>query len=58
LIAFSQKDFASASADKKIKKELDILKSETPQVAGQNFAVEIIPYETLWELLIARHNFS
>ena len=51
LIAFSQKDYSATTYEKKIKKELDILKSETPQVAGQNFAVEIIPYETLWELL-------
>ena len=53
LIAFAKKDYASAAAEKKISKELEILKSETPQVAGQNFAVEIIPYETLWELLNA-----
>ena len=51
LIAFAKKDFASAAAEKKINKELEILKSETPQVAGQNFAVEIVPYENLWELL-------
>jgi hypothetical protein len=54
LIAFAKKDFASAAAEKKISKELEILKSETPQVAGQNFAVEVIPYETLWELLNAK----
>ena len=51
LIAFAKKDYASAAAEKKISKELEILKSETPQVAGQNFTVEVIPYETLWELL-------
>ncbi|MCC6282574.1 MAG: hypothetical protein IT262_18365, partial [Saprospiraceae bacterium] len=58
LIAFSQKEFTPAAAEKKIKKELDIIKSETPQVAGQNFAVEIIPYETIWELLLARHKLQ
>ncbi|HOY04758.1 MAG TPA: hypothetical protein PLO67_05105 [Saprospiraceae bacterium] len=54
LIAFAKKDYASAAAEKKISKELEILKSETPQVAGQNFAVEVVPYETLWELLNSR----
>jgi len=53
LIAFSQKDYATAAAEKKIKKELDVLKSLTPEVSGQNFAVEVVPYETLWELLNA-----
>ena len=51
LIAFAKKDYSSAAAEKKINKELEILKNETPEVAGQNFAVEIIPYETLWDLL-------
>ncbi|MBL7782051.1 MAG: hypothetical protein JNM22_12590 [Saprospiraceae bacterium] len=54
LIAYAKKDYASATAEKKIKKELEILKNETPEVAGQNFAVEVVPYETLWELLNAR----
>jgi len=54
LIAFSQKDYATAAAEKKIKKELDVLKSLTPEVSGQNFAVEVIPYETLWALLNAK----
>ena len=54
LIAFFKKDYATAAAEKKIKKELEVLKSETPEVSGQNFAVEIVPYETLWELLNAK----
>ncbi len=54
LIAYVKKDYATAAAEKKISKELEILKSETPQVAGQNFAVEVVPYETLWELLNAK----
>ena len=36
------------------KKELEVLKSETPDVAGQTWAVEVVPYETLWELLNAK----
>jgi len=54
LIAFSQKDYNPAAADKKISRELEVLKSETPQVSGQNFAVEVVPYETLWALLNAK----
>jgi hypothetical protein len=51
LLAFSKRDHKSAAAEKKIKKELDVLASEQPQVASQTFAVEIIPYEDLWELM-------
>lgn len=54
LIAFAKKEFATAAAEKKISKELEVLKSETPQVSGQNFAVEVVPYETLWALLNAK----
>ncbi len=54
LIAFAKKDFATAAAEKKISKELEVLTSETPQVAGQNFAVEVVPYEALWALLNAK----
>jgi tetratricopeptide (TPR) repeat protein len=54
LIAFAKKDYASAVAEKKISKELESLKNETPKVAGQNFTVEVVPYETLWELLNAK----
>lgn len=53
LIAFAKRDYKSASAEKKIKKELEVLYKEQPLVAGQTFAVEIIPYEDLWEMMIA-----
>ncbi|MBC7774742.1 MAG: hypothetical protein H7246_04825 [Phycisphaerae bacterium] len=52
LIAFAKRDYKSASAEKKIKKELEVLAKEQPQVAGQTFAVEIIPYEDLWEMMV------
>lgn len=52
LIAFAKRDYKSASAEKKIKKELKVLAKEQPQVAGQTFAVEIIPYENLWEMMV------
>lgn len=51
LIALAKRDFKSASAEKKIKKEQEILTREQPLIAGQTFAVEIIPYEDLWEML-------
>ncbi len=51
LIAYAKRDYKSASAEKKIKKELEVLAKEQPQVAGQTFAVEIIPYEDLWEMM-------
>ena len=51
LLAYSKRDYASASAERKIKKELEVLASEQPQVTGQTFAVEIISYEDLWEMM-------
>jgi hypothetical protein len=51
LIAFAKRDYQSAAAARKIKKELEVLSKEQPQVAGQTFAVEIIPYEDLWEMM-------
>lgn len=51
LIAFAKKEFATASSERKINKELEVLTSETPEIAGQTWAVEIVPYEILWELL-------
>ncbi len=52
LIAFAKLDYKSASAEKKIKKEMEILTKEQPQVAGQTFAIEIIPYEDLWGMMV------
>ncbi|MDX1913667.1 MAG: hypothetical protein SFV22_19385 [Saprospiraceae bacterium] len=52
LIAYARRDFKAHLVEKKIRKELDILASEQPKVAGQTFAVEIIPYEDLWEMLV------
>ena len=53
LIAYAKRDYQSASAEKKIKKELEILEKEQPLVAGQTFAVEIIPYEDIWAMMTA-----
>ncbi|MBL7826075.1 MAG: hypothetical protein JNJ57_05550 [Saprospiraceae bacterium] len=55
LFAYAKKDYRSASAEKKIKKELEVLASVQPQVAGsQTFAVEIIPYEDLWAMMMEK----
>lgn len=54
LFAYAKKDYRTVSAEKKIAKELEVLATNQPQVAGQTFAVEIIPYEDLWALLVAK----
>lgn len=51
LFALSDRPFRPGPADRKIAKELEVLAAEGPRVAGQTFAVEIIPYEDLWEIL-------
>jgi hypothetical protein len=52
LLALGRMEFEKASAERKIKKEMAVLNSLPPQEAGQSLAVEIIPYEDLWEDLI------
>lgn len=54
LLAYAKDDTLSASTQRKINREYEILKSETPEIARQNFAIEIIPYEDLWEMLMAK----
>lgn len=56
LFALSERPFRQAAADRKIAKEQAVLEAEKPQVAGQTFAVEIIPYEDLWNLLEQKQN--
>lgn len=51
LFALSDRPFRPGPADRKIAKEWETLTAEKAQVAGQSFAVEIIPYEDLWEML-------
>lgn len=51
LFALSDRPFRPGPADRKIAKEWEILTAERPQVAGQSFAVEIVPYEDLWEMM-------
>ena len=51
LFALSDRPFRPGPADRKIAKEWEALTGEKAQVAGQSFAVEIIPYEDLWDML-------
>ena len=54
LIAYTKLPYEKAAAEKKIKKELAVLKTLDPQVVGQSFAIEIVPYEDLWGMLRER----
>jgi hypothetical protein len=51
LMALGRLKFEKESAERKIKKEVAILEKIPLQVGGQSFAVEVIPYEDLWEML-------
>jgi len=51
LTALDKKAFDPVSAERKIKKGLETLQEEQPQVMGQSFAIEIIPYDDLWAML-------
>jgi len=54
LMALAKREFEQASADRKIQRELEELKTLPPELARQTFAIEIIPYEDLWEMLTKR----
>lgn len=54
LLALAKKNFEGDHAERKMEKEWNQLKQLPPQIAGQSFAVEIIPYEDLWEMLSGR----
>lgn len=51
LMALDKRSYDPVDADKRIKKGLEALSQEQPQVVGQNFAIEIVPYEDLWAML-------
>lgn len=52
LLALAKKEFEGTRADLKIQKELQLLKQLPPQMSRQSFAVEVIPYEDLLEMLL------
>jgi hypothetical protein len=55
MVALSQLEYEEAAAQKKIQKELKIL-TETPlHSVTQSYAVEIIPYEDLWDMLYTKY---
>jgi hypothetical protein len=54
LMALSKIEFDSDSAKRKIRKEIKVLQGVPPQMANQSFAVEIVPYEDLWTLLVKK----
>lgn len=51
IIALTKKGFNPKLAERKIQQELDDLKALPPELSRQTFAVEVIPYEDLWEML-------
>ncbi len=54
LLALDKKTDNPVDAGKRIKKGLAALSQEQPQVIGQSFAIEIIPYEDLWAMLMEK----
>ncbi|MBP6812435.1 MAG: hypothetical protein KA138_12990 [Saprospiraceae bacterium] len=52
LLAVAKKEFEGTRAELKIQKEMQLLKQEPPQLSRQSFAVEVIPYEDLLEMLL------
>ena len=53
LIALIKRNYEQSNADRKIQKELAELKTKPLELSRQTFAVEVVPYEDLWEMLIA-----
>ncbi len=52
LMALHKKHYGNRPrAEARIRRELESLQALTPQVSRQNFAIEIVPYELIWELL-------
>lgn len=51
LLLLARKPFEGKNVDRKIEKELAILRQQQPQFSRQTIAIEIIPYEDLWWLL-------
>lgn len=54
LMGLDKKTFDPVGSERRIKKGLEVLSREQPQVVGQNFAIEIIPYGDLWDMLNAK----
>ncbi len=53
VIAWREREYREAETERMIAKEMEVLKSETPEISRQSFAVEIVPYEDLWDCLLS-----
>jgi len=49
-----QKYGGSVRSEGRLRQEVEKLHALTPQVARQHYAIEVIPYENLWELLVRK----
>ena len=54
VLALTKKEFDGPRAERKMEKERALLEKEPAQLANQSFAVEVIPYEDLWEMLLEK----
>lgn len=52
ILALAKKNFEGGRAERKMEKERALLQQEPSEMAAQSFAVEVIPYEDLWEMLL------
>lgn len=55
VLALTKKEFDGAKAERKMEKERALLEKEPAPLANQSFAIEVIPYEDLWEMLMEKN---
>ncbi len=58
VMTLAQYPHLTVNHKKKINREFASIKSQTPEIARQYFAIEVIPYETLTELLLEKMGLS
>lgn len=56
ILALAKKNYEGARAERKMEKEWALLQQEPPEMSRQSLAVEVIPYEDLWEMLSSKFN--
>jgi hypothetical protein len=54
LLAYTQAPYQTAQTARAIQRHLEKLKNQPLAVIGQEFVVEVIPYEDLWEMLFKK----
>ncbi len=52
VLALAKKEFDGQRAARKMEKERALLEKEPAHMSSQSFAVEVIPYEDIWEMLM------